>query len=312
MPDEFDEIFGEKAPTIIACNRARTASMPPFIKIEPAGSSYLVRFPYNPQAVALLKRDIRPEHRKWSGADKGWFIHPDAIEPACLALEAVFGGRVKRPTPIDQRTPVIDQRRIRLEYLGVCKQRSGSQQQSAYGFANGEWSIEIPEKVLRAFFGGGGDSTQSTNEAPTLYRALLLEETADAATIKSAYRRLARQWHPDVCREEEAPERFREISEAYQILNDSLTRKKYDAGLYFERQQSQGKRDHLSHWSVNFDSNGYRAPLRCGLITAKGQDHVGRFVVSEILGWEDLTNERGEIAVSTWPVGAKTFSILWV
>jgi hypothetical protein len=311
MPDEFDEIFGENTPSIIACNRARTVNNPPFIKIEPAGSSYLVRFTYNSQAVALLKRDIRPEHRKWSGTDKGWFIHPDAIEPACLALEAVFGGRVKRPAPIDLKTAVTDQRRIRLEYLGACKQRSGSTENSAYGFANGEWSIEIPEPVLKVFFCGGVDSPRFTNEAPTLYRILLLEETADAAAIKSAYRRLARQWHPDVCREDEAPERFREISDAYQILNDPMTRKKYDAGLYFERQQSQGRR-HDTPFKSRFSSIGYRAPLRCGTLMAKGRENVGRFLISEILSWEDLTNDQGEVGVSTWPAGAKTFSILWM
>jgi hypothetical protein len=37
-----------------------------------------------------------------------------------------------------------------------------------------------------------------------------------------------------------------------------------------------------------------------------------RFVVQDILAWEDATNEQGHVMVSHWPPGAKTFQILWV
>ena len=67
---------------------------------------------------------------------------------------------------------------------------------------------------------------------PDYYDALGLKPDADADQIKSAYRALARTWHPDVHKEEgkqEAEERFKKISEAYEVLSDKDKRAKYDA-----------------------------------------------------------------------------------
>src|SRR5262245_36182052 len=59
------------------------------------------------------------------------------------------------------------------------------------------------------------------------YRILGVERTADAKTIKSAYRRLARKHHPDVAKGKDA-ERFKEIAEAYEVLSDPDKRRRYD------------------------------------------------------------------------------------
>ncbi|CAB1129155.1 Molecular chaperone DnaJ [Candidatus Hydrogenisulfobacillus filiaventi] len=60
------------------------------------------------------------------------------------------------------------------------------------------------------------------------YRILGISPDADAKTIKSAYRKLARQYHPDVNKTREAEERFKEINEAYEVLSDPERRAKYD------------------------------------------------------------------------------------
>ena len=60
------------------------------------------------------------------------------------------------------------------------------------------------------------------------YAALGLERDATAAQVKSAYRRLARKFHPDVSKEAGAEERFKEIAEAYQTLKDPEKRAAYD------------------------------------------------------------------------------------
>ncbi len=62
-----------------------------------------------------------------------------------------------------------------------------------------------------------------------LYQVLGLKKTASAAEIKSAYRKLARKYHPDLNKDDKnAAEKFKEISSAYDILGNEDRRKKYD------------------------------------------------------------------------------------
>lgn len=60
------------------------------------------------------------------------------------------------------------------------------------------------------------------------YEVLGVPRDADENTIKSAYRKLARQYHPDVNKSEGAEERFKEINEAYEVLSDANKRAAYD------------------------------------------------------------------------------------
>jgi molecular chaperone DnaJ len=60
------------------------------------------------------------------------------------------------------------------------------------------------------------------------YEVLGLTREADDAEIKKAFRRLARELHPDVSQEPDAEERFKEAVEAYEVLSKSETRELYD------------------------------------------------------------------------------------
>lgn len=60
------------------------------------------------------------------------------------------------------------------------------------------------------------------------YEILQVDKHADASEIKRAYRRLAKQHHPDLNKEEGSAERFKEIAEAYEILSDPDKRAQYD------------------------------------------------------------------------------------
>jgi curved DNA-binding protein len=61
------------------------------------------------------------------------------------------------------------------------------------------------------------------------YESLGVSRTASEAEIKKAFRKLAREFHPDVAKDKKkAEEKFKEINEAYEVLSDPVKRKKYD------------------------------------------------------------------------------------
>lgn len=60
------------------------------------------------------------------------------------------------------------------------------------------------------------------------YKILGVDPDADDKAIKAAYRRLARKYHPDVSAEADAENKFKELSEAYEVLRDSDKRGQYD------------------------------------------------------------------------------------
>jgi molecular chaperone DnaJ len=60
------------------------------------------------------------------------------------------------------------------------------------------------------------------------YQVLEINRSASADDVRRAYRRLARQYHPDLNPSTEAEERFKEINEAYEVLSDDRRRAAYD------------------------------------------------------------------------------------
>jgi curved DNA-binding protein len=92
------------------------------------------------------------------------------------------------------------------------------------------------------------------------YAALGLAPDADEQTIKQAYRKLARQYHPDVNPGDmQAEERFKEINEAYQALSDPERRRRYDE-----------LREQYQHWQQRGgrgDFNPGRGPAAPGAQT---------------------------------------------
>jgi curved DNA-binding protein CbpA len=132
-----------------------------------------------------------------------------------------------------------------------------------------------------------------------------LSRSASQDEIKTAFRRLARQWHPDICKEANAQEQFIKIKQAFDILSDPDLRARYNAGLALEA-------------SLKCESGirspagtSYRSPYRCGYVLAEGQQAL-YFMVDKILAWEDIYNSQGQMLVTSWPAGAKTFTEVWV
>ena len=80
---------------------------------------------------------------------------------------------------------------------------------------------------MRAALAGAGTSGLKMRDP---YNVLGLAKTASAAEIKSAFRKLAKKFHPDQSKEPKAKERFSEISQAYEILGDDKKRGQFDRG----------------------------------------------------------------------------------
>src|SRR5262245_50505601 len=108
-----------------------------------------------------------------------------------------------------------------------------------------------------------------------LYKTLGVAESADDAAIKKAYRKLAKEFHPDVTgNDKKKTERFKEINEAYAVLGDPQKRKEYDR---------------LKHAPVRpdgmpegFDADAFARTFGGARATAGGVEFSGDFDVGDI------------------------------
>lgn len=252
---------------------------------------------YNAGLVAALKAAIPATDRKWDMGRKAWLVAPQHGSELVRLTKQFLGEVVTLPAisiaPAAPKTRVLD-----VRYIGMTKDR-GDSNPTAFGLlAGGEWGAVFPETVLREWF----NAEARPDEIATLYAVLGVPTSAPDDDIRSAYRRLARTWHPDVCREPDAAEQFKRIQYAYEVLHDPAKRAKYNAGMALEA-SLRGRHDvDPTPWSTDV---GYRSPLRCGLIMAEGREVLGRFVVGKILIWSDITDAAGRVLVTSWPAGAQ-------
>ena len=118
------------------------------------------------------------------------------------------------------------------------------------------------------------------------YRLLGVKATASQAEIKSAYRKLARKYHPDVNQDSKsAAEQFALLSKAYTILNDPQERAYYDDQLNTQRTRG---------YSI-FDSNNPHAKRARNLAIQAKWDRL----VDEVLERDRLENRERQRAVFT-------------
>lgn len=268
-------------------------------KLTPDSGAIAVTSPYDSGFVTELKTLIPATDRRYKPENKSWIVtprHGATLQNLCMKY---FNELPLLPNVANVK-PTVKQQILEVRYIGATKDR-GSDERSAYGWMKGGWNVVFSEPVLRAWF----DAPAVPDEQPNLYSVLCVARGATDDEIKSGYRRMARQWHPDVCREPNAQEQFLAIQHAYEVLTKN--RERYDAGLAFEMSLRNAPK--ISNYSAVQD--GYRSPLRCGLIMCEGIEQMGIFQVSKIYAWEDVRDNLGRVLVVSWPKDAKTFEEVW-
>jgi curved DNA-binding protein len=106
------------------------------------------------------------------------------------------------------------------------------------------------------------------------YKILGVERAVTADQLKTAYRRLARKYHPDVSKEKNAEERFKEVQEAYEVLKDPEKRAAYDQ---LGSEWKSGQQFHPPpDWGSGFEfSGGAERPGRRGRTQQRGAAGAG-------------------------------------
>jgi curved DNA-binding protein len=86
------------------------------------------------------------------------------------------------------------------------------------------------------------------------YKIMGLNRDASAKDVKIAYRRLARKYHPDISKEPNAEEKFKELGEAYEVLKDPEKRKVYDQ---YGQTRDTNQQQAYSSWNTGAEEGGY-------------------------------------------------------
>lgn len=110
------------------------------------------------------------------------------------------------------------------------------------------------------------------------YDILGVAKSASTAEIKSAYRKLALEWHPDRNKAANANEKFKEINEAYAVLSDHKKKETYDqfGHAAFAPGAGQGPQGNP------FSGGGFRqGPFQYSYSTAGGEDFIDPFEIFE-------------------------------
>lgn len=124
------------------------------------------------------------------------------------------------------------------------------------------------------------------------YKIMGVSPDASEKDIKTAYRKLARKYHPDISKESNAEERFKEMGEAYEVLRDTKKRAEYDQYLkHRELNQRAHQSTGYSHsgrenpyQDVQFDSDFFESLFgharRQQQQPMTGQDYQGKISIS--------------------------------
>ncbi|KTD56609.1 DNA-binding protein DnaJ [Legionella santicrucis] len=121
------------------------------------------------------------------------------------------------------------------------------------------------------------------------YKIMGVNEDASEKDIKMAYRKLARKYHPDISKEPDAEEHFKEMGEAYEVLKDPAKRSEYDK---YRKNKDFNQNAQYTHWRPEESEQFYSSHINEDLFESlfghsryrqqpmTGQDYHGKITLS--------------------------------
>ena len=265
------------------------------------------KFSYNKLAVNAVKR-IPSNLRRWDNAKKVWIVANSELPELIRICRFIIGSEPniigKVQTNTGQQTKLI-----KVKYIGQPKDRGDGQNTVFACDFSDEWNIIFSEDILKNWFecGIGGIEKKTPVLVVSKYALLGIAKSANGSEIKKAYRNASKRFHPDVNHDSDAEDIFIKIKEAYDMLQNPLSRRRYDAGMAFAEDAS--KSTQKPYKPVLHGA--YRPPVRCGWIMATGKYEVGRFMVEKILKWEPIIKNGMEL-VTSWNNSKQEISEEWI
>lgn len=274
-------------------------------KILATAGGFEIVTPYLRSFVEDLKAAVPAGDRAYNKDRSTWTVTAKHGQTVTALIARHFGENLSLPAVnVKPEIGVIE-----LLYLGKSKNR-GNGSRSAFGWTEepgaliGGWNVVFPEAVLRGWF----DPTYTerpTGTNKTLYETLGIKQGAEIAEVKAGYRRMVKQWHPDVCKDPDAHEIFIGIQRAYETLVDPRKKARYDVGLKLTAGMAQPEQ------AADADVEDYRAPLKCGNLLCEFTRLGVRKSVTKILQWSDIYGPDGKVLVSSWVMGDNFPTIEW-
>ncbi len=270
-------------------------------KVKPQGNDVVFTSSYDATLIASLKatipgNDRRPIYK--NGKFSHWLIDSKYVPELSQIVNDNLGVKLDGvSTILSANAKQISQqyretKLFKVLYIGLPKDR-GNGILSSFGLVGDDWSISFPKTVLRGFFECVTSNQKASVNHITRYGFLGINHDASGIEVKKAYRQMAKRWHPDVNRDEDADEMFKKINKAYKTLSNPLRRRKYDAGLFYQASTK-------DYPETQIPSKYYRPPIRCGYFLCTGVWKLGRFHVEKIVQREDITNDVAQIMTSYW------------
>lgn len=279
-----------------------------FCSIKADNGNYELVTPYDPGFVADLKSLIPFGQRVYNRDRKTWTVdsrHGQLIQSLCRKY---FGVEPVLPKLAVASTVVG---LLEILYIGRSKVRADGSK-SAFGWMEqgnqAGWCAVIPETALRNFFEPSSGSESVPAPSGNYFEMLGIKMDATDQDVKTAYRRMVKQWHPDVCRDPDAHEIFIGIQRAYEVLSDPKLKARYRAGLKLEALAGKAFRKKVESDPDDF----YRSPLKCGAILCEYSRIGNRYLINRIFNWDDITDGKGHTLVSSWEQNSQEPTYKWI